>query len=175
MPAQATRRRLIVTLIICLSAMTAGFATAEPREPQLSSAAAQELWKKGSNQVLAGNFEAAAGTLKQVQTLEPGHTEVKDALKWMQDAESLAQSRERLRVRNYDHFVAEAQKAAKEAKEGKKTPSTAEDAEKAKKANDQEPEAEEPDAGVRDLPNRDIEEATGSELDKIEKKGPDSA
>ena len=94
MPAYVTPRRLMIILATGLLAIATGAVVAQPQDPQLTSASAKELWKKGSNQILAGDFAAAAGTLRQAQKLDPNNTEVTSAVKWMRDAESLAESRE---------------------------------------------------------------------------------
>ena len=84
--------------------------------PQMASANAQELWLKGSDQVLAGDFASALPTLERVQKIEPGHEQVASAISWMKDAKSLEASRERLRSRTYDYYVNKAQEMVKEAK-----------------------------------------------------------
>jgi carboxyl-terminal processing protease len=78
-----------------------------------------ELWQKGSGQVLIGNFHGAVDTLGQAETLEPGNTELKTAINWIRETINLDDSRERLRIRSYEHFVAEAKKAAEQARQGK--------------------------------------------------------
>ncbi|MEK6643171.1 MAG: S41 family peptidase [Planctomycetota bacterium] len=103
---------LVLTAVVACSAVRA-----EPSEPTLASATARELWRKGSDQVLAGNFAAAATTLEQVQTLEPGHKEVSDALGWMREATALEESRERLRSKTYVYYVEQAKKYSREAKD----------------------------------------------------------
>jgi carboxyl-terminal processing protease len=100
--------------------LAAAAALAVPPEPRLVSGAAKELWLRGSDQTLAGDFTSALTTLQQVEKMEPGDNSVVEAITWLRDVQDLAASRERLRVRNYDHYVAEALKAAKEAKEGPK-------------------------------------------------------
>lgn len=124
MPAYCTLRRVIIVLAVVLGSQAASFAGDSPRDLQLTSAQAKELWRKGSNQVLAGDFTAAAATLAKLRNIEPDRVEINQAAEWMQDAQALAASREKLRLRNYEHFVAEAKKAACEAKEGKKAPAT---------------------------------------------------
>ncbi len=105
---------------------------ADPREPQLASADAKELWRKGSDQILAGDFANAKTTLEKVQSLEPGHTEVTSAISWMRDAQTLAESRERFRARTYEYYVAQALKAVKEAKEAEAAPPSKKDKSKEK-------------------------------------------
>ena len=113
-----TWRRLVITSVVAwLSATSAMWVSASPSEPQLASAEARELWLKGSDQVLAGDFVGAAGTIEKLQKLEPGDSEIGTVLTWLREAKDLSESREHLRVKNYEHFVAEALKAAKEAKE----------------------------------------------------------
>lgn len=86
-------------------------------EPRIASADARELWLKGSDQVLAGDFASALPTLEGVQKLEPGHHEVASAITWLKDAKTLEASRERLRSRTYDYYVSKAHDMVKEAKE----------------------------------------------------------
>lgn len=88
----------------------------ELSSPQLSSAVAKELWQKGAEQILTGDFVAAQDTLQQVEALEPGHREVAEAADWVKAANTLKESRDRLRVRNYEHFIAEAKKAVEAAR-----------------------------------------------------------
>lgn len=131
---------------------------AEPSEPALASGPARELWRKGSDQVLAGDFAAAAATLEQVQKLEPGHKEITDALSWMREAKSLEESRERLRSKTYDFYVEQAKKFAREAKEAPPAePKSAKD-----KKNKKDKAAEEASAGENDddpdAPKKDGEE-----------------
>ena len=113
-----TWRRLVITSVVAwLSATSAMWVFASPNELQLASAEARELWLKGSDQVLAGDFVGAAGTIEKLHKLEPGDSEIGAVLTWLREAKDLSESREHLRVKNYEHFVAEALKAAKEAKE----------------------------------------------------------
>lgn len=100
---------------------------AEPHEPRLASADAKELWRKGSDQVLAGDFVSAISTLEKVQSIEPGHEEVASAITWMREAQDLAESRERLRAATYEYFVTQAKKAASEAKEAALAPPSKKD------------------------------------------------
>jgi carboxyl-terminal processing protease len=110
-----TLRRSIITSAVALASLGTALLSASPQEPQLASASARELWHKGSDQILAGDFLNAITTLQQVQEIEPGHAEVKAAISWMRDAQILADSRERLRRKNYEHWVEEAIKATEEA------------------------------------------------------------
>ncbi|HUN80064.1 MAG TPA: S41 family peptidase, partial [Phycisphaerae bacterium] len=113
------QKRMLVAFLLTLTGVCPFVRAEQPAEPQLASAKAAELWHKSSDEILTGNFAAAASTLEQVQKIEPGNKEVAETLKWMTDAKSLADSRERLRSKTYDYFVAQAQKYAKEAREAK--------------------------------------------------------
>jgi carboxyl-terminal processing protease len=125
MPSVSLRTRWAAALVLAIYLVGPGWAWALPRsepgagaEPQIASATARELWRKGSDQILAGDFVAAASTLEQVQKIEPGHDEVASTLTWMREAQALADSRERLRAQTYEYHVAQAKKHAKEAREG---------------------------------------------------------
>src|SRR5262245_8352678 len=81
-----SRLRALSLVFIGLAIFAPVVASADPSEVRLASGDARELWKKGSDQVLAGDFASAIGTLEQVQKLEPGHAEVNTAIEWMRDA-----------------------------------------------------------------------------------------
>ncbi|MCG8408395.1 MAG: S41 family peptidase [Phycisphaerales bacterium] len=100
--------------VVCLSAIPA---MAAPDRPELLSANARELWRKGSDQVLAGDFTKAITTLEQVHKIEPGDENVKSALNWMHSARSLAKSREDYRRQMYEYHVNKALEALKKARE----------------------------------------------------------
>jgi carboxyl-terminal processing protease len=112
-------RRPILCILGFAAALVIGTAFAEPPDAKSPSTATRELWVKGAEQVLAGNFSAAATTLEKFRQLEPDDSNAAMAAGWMKEAQALARNREQLRQRCYDHYVAEAQKAAREAKEGK--------------------------------------------------------
>lgn len=131
MQANVMLRRLILCTLGLAVASAIGAAFAGPQEPEPASASTRELWRKGSEEVLAGNFSAAATTLERIRQLEPGDAGAAMAAGWMREAQSLAQNRDRLRQKCYDHYVEEAKKAAREAKEGRATPTTAKGAEDA--------------------------------------------
>jgi hypothetical protein len=111
------RRLTVLTLsLMAMAAVAPVVASAGDKDVRLASASAQELWKKGSDQVLAGDFVSAMGTLEEVQKLEPGHTEIASAINWMRDARTLADNREKLRADFYQHWVDAAMKAVTEAR-----------------------------------------------------------
>jgi len=125
MPIKIAHRCLILAWMGALTTLATPLLAASPEESQLTSATARELWRKGSDQILAGDFHSAIATLEQVERLEPGRHDVADVITWMRDAETLAQSRERLRIRYYDHWVEESHKAVEEAKNLEKAGDTA--------------------------------------------------
>ncbi|MBN2561777.1 MAG: S41 family peptidase [Phycisphaerae bacterium] len=110
-------KRLAAFWVTASVALGATVLSAAPPDLQLTSATAKELWRKGSDQILAGDFDGAITTLERVQAIEPDRSEVTAAITWMRDARELDESRERLRLRYYEHYTEEALKAAKEAKE----------------------------------------------------------
>lgn len=110
--------RMLFSFVAILGWQAAAPAAAAPEFPRLASADARELWRKGSDQVLAGDFSSATGTLERVQRLEPNNSGVQRVLGWMREAQSLEESRERYRARIYQYYVDKALKAAKEAREG---------------------------------------------------------
>lgn len=132
---RTTLRRFLFALTAIGGAFAPSLLSAAPGEPQLVSADARELWRKGSDQILAGDFADATRTLEMVQKIEPDHAVVKSALSWMHEASRLATSREGYRRRVYDFYVKMALDAAKVAREGKPDPepeANAEDGESAK-------------------------------------------
>jgi len=110
------RRWLILSLAAFASAGGSSL-LAVPDDPRLASATARELWRKGSDQVLAGDFAKARRTLEAVRKIEPNHTDAKSALTWMRGAAELRASRERYRQRLYDYYVGKAQAAVVTAKD----------------------------------------------------------
>lgn len=112
-------RRMTLALTIALAVLaTAVPMLAASDEEKMPSSAATELWRKGSDQILSGDLGSAEATLGQAHELMPANSSISQVISWVNDAQTLAASRERLRLRNYDHYVEEALKAAKEAREG---------------------------------------------------------
>jgi len=107
---------LVISAILALWGV-AGFAWADPRSDQMASATARELWLKGSDQVLAGDFLSALITLEKAAKLQPDNPDLNKGLSWLQEFRDLSESRERLRQRCYDYYVGKALQAAKEARE----------------------------------------------------------
>ncbi|MFQ5501170.1 MAG: S41 family peptidase [Phycisphaerae bacterium] len=101
-----------ISALVCTSVLWA-----DVDEPQLASADARELWRLGSDQVLAGDFASAARTLERVRKIEPGHNSVDDALSWMREAHDLTSSRNRYRSKLYEYYTRKALEAAKKARE----------------------------------------------------------
>ncbi|MFH1417222.1 MAG: S41 family peptidase [Planctomycetota bacterium] len=131
-------RRLIVAVVVSVAALGSGLALADSGELRFTSATARELWRKGSDQVLAGDFSAALATFEQVHRLEPNHAELDVALDWLRESRELTSSREDLRLRSFNYFVEEAKKAGELARS--RTP-----IEKAAEASDgNQPDAAEP-------------------------------
>jgi carboxyl-terminal processing protease len=110
------RHRVLLFAVMALASVAPPVLQAGDRDVRLASADAQELWKKGSDQVLAGDFSNAMDTLERVQRLEPGHSEVASAIGWLRDARTLSENREKLRVEFYQHWVDAAMKAVTEAR-----------------------------------------------------------
>lgn len=116
-PFRIIRRRTAAFLFSVAVIATTSVAWAEPGEPRLASADARELWLKGSDLILAGDFAAALPALERVERIEPGNREVVSAISWMKEAKSLEASRERLRDRTYEYYVGKAKEMIVEAKE----------------------------------------------------------
>ncbi|MBK8269520.1 MAG: hypothetical protein IPK83_14920 [Planctomycetes bacterium] len=74
--------------------------------PRIASAEARELWIKGSDQILAGDFKTGIKTIQQVDKAEPGNKGVRSALSWMKELDELEQSRDSFRQAMYDFYVA---------------------------------------------------------------------
>ncbi|MFQ5424160.1 MAG: S41 family peptidase [Phycisphaerae bacterium] len=90
------------TLIVGLALLAPVFESAHADPVHLATAEANREWLKGADQVLAGDFNSAVSTLESVQRIEPGHETVKSAISWLRNAQTLADSRERLRARNLE-------------------------------------------------------------------------
>ncbi len=116
-PFSITRRRTAAFLLSVAVIAATSVAWAEPGEPRLASGDARELWLKGSDLILAGDFAAALPALERVERIEPGNREVVSAISWMKEAKSLEASRERLRSRTFDYYVGKAKEMIVEAKE----------------------------------------------------------
>ena len=105
--------------ILAVSTAVAGFVPAvrgaePPPEPLIRDTAdASELWKRGSDQVLAGDFKSARATMERIAARWPDQTQAISALKWLKDTEELQASRDRLRIANYEQQVELAQSQAK--------------------------------------------------------------
>jgi len=83
-------------------------------EPLIRDTAdASELWKRGSDQVLAGDFKSARATMERIASRWPDQSQAVAALKWLRDTEELQASRERLRIANFDQQVDLAKTQAK--------------------------------------------------------------
>lgn len=117
MQMQTLTRRWLILSLAALASLGGSSLLAAPDDPRLASAAAGELWRKGSDQVLAGDFASARLTLEQFQKIEPNHPGVRDALTWMKGAGNLRASRDRYRQRMYDYHVGKALEATAKAKE----------------------------------------------------------
>jgi len=74
---------------------------------------ASQLWKRGSDQVLAGDFKSARATMERIAARWPDQTQAVAALKWLKETEELQASRERLRIANYEQQVELAKTQAK--------------------------------------------------------------
>lgn len=111
-----TIQRSAAACALVLVTLAPAFVWASPNDTPLASAQARELWRKGSDQILAGDFANGISTLEQVARIEPGHSQVSRALDWLRDGQSLAENRERLRSKSYEHWVEEVHKAVEKAK-----------------------------------------------------------
>lgn len=138
MATNKTRRSFILALFFSASAFLPDSTLRATDGPQLASAEAKELWIKGSDQILAGDFNAGIKTIELIQKKEPQNREILSALDWMKQLEELNQSRDQYRQEMYDFYVKKALEAAKEAREGKPAgeKSTAAKAEKETKSMD---------------------------------------
>jgi len=117
MKSPAQLRRLIYTIAAAWLWLGATSIMAAPEEPHLATATGRELWRKGSDQVLAGDFANATKTLEKVRQIEPNDGSVASALSWMHGTQRLAASRETYRTQMYDYYVKKARDAAGEARE----------------------------------------------------------
>lgn len=115
--ANSLRLGAVLAAVIWSVVVLSGTAAADSPQTQVASAEARELWLKGSDQVLAGDFLSAIPTMEKALELQPDNKDVSKALSWLREMRDLAESRERLRGRAYDHYVEKAQQAAKEARE----------------------------------------------------------
>lgn len=118
MPAIRMNHRGAWSALMCVVILSlAASALAEVKEPQLASARARELWLKGSDLILAGDFAGALPTLEKIEGVEPGNREVGSAIAWMREAQELAAGREMLRKETFEFFVQRSKKFASEARE----------------------------------------------------------
>ncbi len=115
-------RRGMILALAAFASLGGSVLSAASDDPRLASATARELWRKGSDQVLAGDFASAQLTLEQFRKIEPDHTGAKDALAWMKGAEKLRASRERFRQRMYDYYTGKSLEAVSKAKDLIKNP-----------------------------------------------------
>ncbi len=106
---------LTVAWLAALTVLIPLPALAAPDAAQTTIVDAQELWRRGSDQVLAGDFVSAARTFREVSQLEPSHARAQSALTWMREAEDLAAGRRQYRQQMYDFYVRKALEALKEA------------------------------------------------------------
>lgn len=159
MARHALRRRSVLLLLAAAFAFSPALGTRAEETPRLASAEARELWIKGSDQILAGDFKSGAKTIEKIESAEPGHRGVRSALAWLKELEDLEKSRDGFRQAMYDYYVGKALEAAKEAREGK--PADADD-----DASDGEPAQAEPEKET------DLKEGeTGREADAEEPEG----
>lgn len=110
------RRHLLVLAGLLALLAAPCLLRAEIKEPQLASARARELWLRGSDQVLSGDFANALPTLEKIKQFEPGNDEIDTVISWLRKAQELEASRERLRERTYEYYVNKALKTAEEAR-----------------------------------------------------------
>lgn len=66
---------------------------------------AAELWRRGSDQVLAGDFTSARSTMERIAARWPDQAQAVSTLRWLRDTEALQASRERLRIANLDQQI----------------------------------------------------------------------
>ncbi|HWL93983.1 MAG TPA: S41 family peptidase [Phycisphaerae bacterium] len=112
-------RRFPTVILAALFAVVPVISVRAEETPRFASAEAKELWIKGSDQILAGDFKAGVRTIEQVQEAEPGTQGVQSALNWMRDLQKLEKDRAAYRQAMYDHYVAKVHEYVNEAREGK--------------------------------------------------------
>ncbi len=107
---------VVLTCLLTLG-LTPDSIRADVKEPQLASARARELWLRGSDQVLSGDFAGALPTLEKIRQVEPGNDQIDTVISWLRKVQELDASRARLRERTYEYYVNKALKTMEEAKE----------------------------------------------------------
>lgn len=108
------RRRPGLLAVLALMVVPAFAAAAPPPEKLSSAVTTRELWHRSSDQMLAGDFSEAAKTLARLQKDHPGDPLLNDVIGWIQSANQLAESRERLRTRIFEKHAAKAREQAEE-------------------------------------------------------------
>lgn len=111
------RRHLLTRscLFLMLTVVPAIAGGEPPIDQQLSSADNRELWQRGSDQVLSGDFGAASATFSRLRTSAPEVRGLDNILRWVDESRSVEESRRRLRQSIHDRHVKKA-----EEHEGKK-------------------------------------------------------
>ena len=112
-------RRGSFSLLIALLLFTAAGQVRADEGPRLATAEARELWIKGSDQILAGDFRSGVKTIEKIERSEPGNRGIQSALGWLQELEQFEKQRSDYRKAMYLYYVGKATEAAKEAREGR--------------------------------------------------------
>src|SRR5262245_50618815 len=99
----------LVIAIVLGAAAPPHVLAADQRESQFTSADHREMWQKGSDQVLSGDFRSAAKTLSQLHQNAPDSNVVEDVLGWAEQCNKLSAARDRLRAKIFDYHSAKAQ------------------------------------------------------------------
>lgn len=129
--------------------------------PRLASAESRELWIKGSDQILAGDFRAGFETIRRLQKVEPGNKTIQSALSWIVQLDDLENSRESFRQAMYNFYVDRAIEAAKEARDGKPADTT--DGTESKDSDVRHRSDDEPAKSSEEAPHADGDESGGLE------------
>ncbi len=161
-------RKLAVACLVALTGLLSNLALAAPDASPTASVDPQELWRRGSDQVLAGDFRSAARTFREVSRLEPSHARAQSALAWMREAEDLAASRRQFRREMYDFYVRKALEALKEAEAPPDAKAEGEQAADEKPAPKDDPDEsdETDDPAAESDPQADEEDESDSVLDR---------
>lgn len=116
MPRSSIYRAVLLGLAILPGPVSSVAFAADDLKPlmPLESSASRELLTRGSDQILAGDFEAAASTLAKLRSNEPSDRTVGDLVTWVDEINKLSDSRERLRKGIFDKTVSRAQEQHKQ-------------------------------------------------------------
>ncbi|MFO0972749.1 MAG: S41 family peptidase [Phycisphaerae bacterium] len=110
-------KRMTLLMLLGWAAYAPGAVVAgdEPIDQQLTVADGRELWHRGTDQVLAGDFDAASATLLKLKAKAPEVRGLDDVIKFVDESKATELSRRRLRQRIHEVECKKAQEL-----EGKK-------------------------------------------------------